>query len=292
MALTYDQISAITSKKWIPKLYDAIFDSNATLKVLKEKSYQKVDGGTSIMIPLNYASVSASGWFSGADTLDTSDNDVVTAAEYNWREIYANITIRNIDEVKNSGDARILDFVKSKVQVAEKTLADQLGTGIYNNGTNAKAIAGLQYVCSATNSPGGIAQASNSWWIPQLDTTTTTLSLAALQTQWNAASIDSNKPDLITATRANYNRFYLLLQPQQRFMDSNLAKAGFEALKFNGANYVVDSHVPANNIYLLNTDFIHLCVHPDEDFRFEPFAKPINQKVDTLALPERELLVA
>ena len=37
MALTYDQISAITEKKFIPKMVDNIFNVNALLKKLKAK---------------------------------------------------------------------------------------------------------------------------------------------------------------------------------------------------------------------------------------------------------------
>lgn len=46
MPLTYSEISAITEKKFIPKLYDNIFDSNPLLKRLRDKgAYEKLDGG-------------------------------------------------------------------------------------------------------------------------------------------------------------------------------------------------------------------------------------------------------
>jgi hypothetical protein len=279
MPLTYDQISSITERKFIPKLVDNIFDSNPTLKILKEKSYEKIDGGTSIMVPLNYATNSATGWYSGADTLDTTDNEVITAAEYQWKQIYSNITIKRIDEIKNSGDAAIINFVKSKVQIAEKTIADAMGTAFYNTGSDSKAIAGFRHAFANTNTVGGIAQSTYTWWNAQKDSTTTTLTLTALQTLYQTATIDNDKPDLITVTRANYNRYYNLLQPQQRFMDSKMADAGIESLLFHGAPVVVDSHVPANHLFLLNTKYLHLIVHRDEDFRFEPFAKPTSQNV-------------
>lgn len=266
-------------KKFVPKLVDNIFDSNPLLKILKEKSAMPVDGGTSIMIPLNYAVTSASGWFGGSDTLDTTDNDVITAAEYQWKQLYANITIRRIDEIKNSGDAAILNFVKSKVQIAEKTMADNMGTGLYNAGTDSKAIVGLRYPAANTNTVGGISQSSYSWWNVQLDSTTTTLGLVPMQTLYNSCTIDNDKPDIVTATRANYNRYWALLQPQQRFMDSKLADAGFESLMFNGSPMIVDSKVPTGYICFLNTKYLHFCYHPDENFRFEPFVKPTNQAV-------------
>ncbi len=73
MALTYDQISAITQKKFIPKLYDNIFNSNPLLQRHRKRSYELIDGGTSILVPLNYAAPTASGWYFGADTLNIND---------------------------------------------------------------------------------------------------------------------------------------------------------------------------------------------------------------------------
>lgn len=279
MALTWDQISGITEKKFVKKLYDNVFDSNPLLQRLKKKSYEKLDGGSSIMVPLNYATTTASGWYTGADTLSTSDNENISAAEYNWKQIYANISITRLDELKNSGDAQKVALVKSKTQIAEKTIMDTMGTAIYNDGSTANALVGLRSIINTTSTVGGISQSTNSWWASQVDSSTTTFSIAALQTQFNACSVDSDAPTVIMATRANYNRYYGQLQPQQRFMDSESAKGGFSSLMFNGIPFLADSHCPASHIFLLNENYLHLFVHKDEDMRFEPFIKPINQNV-------------
>jgi hypothetical protein len=71
MPLTWDQVSGITEKVFVKKLADNIFDSNPLLKRLKQKSYEKLSGGTSVMVPLNYATTTASGWYTGADTLNS-----------------------------------------------------------------------------------------------------------------------------------------------------------------------------------------------------------------------------
>lgn len=279
MALTYSQISAITQSKIIPKMVDNIFDSNPLLQRARKKFYTKVEGGTSILQPLNYAQISASGWYAGADTLDTTDNDVFTAAEYSWKQIYANISISRMDELKNSGDAAILKFVKQKVQIAEKTIEDQMGTGLYNSGTNSKAIGGLRLIVSASSTVGGISQSSYSWWQAQVDSTTTTTTLAAMQSRDNVCTIGNDGPSVIMTTRTLYNSVYALYQPQQRFMDSETAKGGFSSLMFNGKPLIVDSHSPANYMWFLNEDYLNLYYHPDENFRFEPFQKPVNQNV-------------
>lgn len=239
----------------------------------------KIDGGERIIVPLNYAVTNANGWFSGADTLDTSDNESITAAEYTWKQAYANITVTRLDELKNSGDSQVLNFVKNKVRIAEKTLMDTLGTGLYNDGSTAKAIVGLRAIVDAASSVGGIDQSSFSWWQAQEDTSTTTLSISALQTQWSAASIDNDTPTVLMATRANFDRYYNLLQPQQRFVDAEMAKGGFSSLMFNGKPMIVDSHCPANHLFMLNENYLDLYIHRDEDFRFEPFVKPKDQAV-------------
>lgn len=280
MALTYDQISGITQRKFIPKLYDNIFNSNPLLQRHRKRSYELVDGGISIMVPLNYAVPTASGWYFGADTLNVNDNDQITAAEYTWKALYTNITILRTDELKNAGDEQMVSLVKSKVKVAEKQMEDQLGTGIFSNATNAKSIVGLQQIISTSNTIGGISQTNFSWWgAGSVDSTTTTLSLSAAQTVWNLCTIGSWSPTVAITTRSIFNSYYALLQPQQRFQDSESAKGGFQSLLFNGLPMLPDSHCPTSNLYFLNEDYMHLWAHKEEDMRFEPFAKPINQNV-------------
>jgi len=278
MALSWDQVSAITAKKFIPKMVDNIFDSNPTLKRLRDKS-PKLDGGTKIMVPLNYAQTTANGWFTGADTLNTSDSENISAAEYAWKQAYANITITRLDELKNSGETQILNLVKNKVQIAEKTLADTLGTAIYNAGSTAKAIVGLRAIIDSASTVGGIDQSSYAWWQGQEDTSSTTLTMSVLQTQFTNATIGNDSPTLITGTRSNFDRYYNLLQPQQRFVDVESAKGGFTSLMFNGAPFISDSHCPTAHIFMINEKYLDLYIHKDENFRFEPFIKPIDQNV-------------
>ncbi len=280
MALTYDQISAITQKKFIPKLIDSVFDSDPILQRAKSKGWAgELDGGTSVIYPLNYAQSTAEGWFSGAETLSNVDNDVMTGAEYNWKQRYVSIVVTRRDELINSGDSQIIDFVKSKTQIAEKTMSDKLADAVYNAGSDSKAVAGLRSIVDSANTVGGISQSTYSWWAGQEDGTTTTLTLAALQTQHTTLSINNEGPTVILATRANYNRYYALLQPQQRFTDGDTAKGGFSSLMFNGVPFIAGSKVPASHIFMLNEKYLHLDAHKDENMRFSKFQEPNNQNI-------------
>lgn len=280
MALTYSQISAVTRNKFVPKLVDNIFDSDPLLQRAKDRGwYTRIDGGETILQPLLYASTTASGSYNPTDVLNTTDNDQMTAASYAWRFYYANITIARADELKNMGDSRVLNFVKQKTMAAEMSLKDKLQDGLYSDGTTASDIGGLRLIVDSANTVGGISQSSYSWWQSQEDSSTTTLTLSAWQTQFNTLTIDGNTPTVGMCTRSIYNSYYALLQPQQRFMDAKTAKAGFQSLMFNGVPVISGSKVPANHHFWLNENFLHLYYHPDEDFRFEDFQKPVNQNI-------------
>lgn len=279
MPLSYDQLSAITEKKFMPKVVDNIFNSNPALQRLKKKSYELQDGGTSIMVPLNYAAPTASGWYAGADTLNVNDNDQITAAEYAWKQLYTNITVLRSEELKNSGDAQKVSLVKSKVKIAEKNMEDLLGTGLFSNATVANSIVGLRQIVGTSNTVGGISQSTYTWWAAQLDSSTTSLGMAALQTNYNLCSIGSSTPTVAYTTRSLFNSYYSLLQPQQRFQDSESANGGFSSLMFNGIPVLADSHCPASHFFFVNEDNLKLVAHKDEDMRFEPFAKPVNQNL-------------
>lgn len=279
MPLTWDQVSGITEKYFVPKLADNIFDSNPYFRRIKQRSMDVIDGGTSIMIPLEYAINGAGGWYSGSDTLNTEDTQIITAAEYSWKQHYENISILRIEELKNSGDAGKISLVKSKMKNAEKSTMDRLGTGVYSAGTDAKSIVGLRVFISTSNTVGGISQSSYSWWQGNVDSTTTTTTMAALQTQYNECVVDDMQPTVALTTRSIFNYYYALLQPQQRFVDSDTAKGGFSSLMFNGIPVIADSHCPAGYFFFVNEDVVRLKVHKDENFRYAKFVEPSDQNV-------------
>jgi hypothetical protein len=278
MALTYGELTSITEKMFIPKLVDNIFDSNAFLAKLKAKAYEKGSGERAIQ-PLAYATTTAAGRFSGSDTLDTTPNDQITAAEYLWKQYYANITVTRIDELKNSGPEAVINFVKAKVQLAEKSLASLLGTDLLSDGSTTNSIQGLKLAAATSGTHGGIAKASYSWWQGNVDSTTTAVTYPTLRDMMGLCTIDNDMPDMIVTTQAIYSDIVSLFQPQQRFTDSKTADAGFKNIMFEGTPVVIDSHCPSGYIFFVNTKYLTL--YWLEDFRFDPFLRVTNQAVTT-----------
>lgn len=280
MPLSYDQLSAITHRKFIPKMVDNIFDSDPILQRAKSKGwYTSQNGGLSINQPLMYAQTSSAGSYNPTDTLNTTDNDQFTSAQYEWKYYYANISITRADELKNSGDSAVLDFVKNKVMASEMTLKDDLCDGIYSDGSTSTDIGGLRLIVDSANTVGGISQSTYSWWQAQENSSTTVTTLSALNTQYNTLTINNKHPTVGMTTRAIYGFIWNLFQPQQRFMDSETAKGGFQSLMMNGVPIIMGSKVPASHFFWLNEEFLNLYYHPEEDFRFEKFQTPINQNL-------------
>ncbi|HAI43287.1 MAG TPA: phage major capsid protein, partial [Maribacter sp.] len=96
----------------------------------------------------------------------------------------------------------------------------------------------------------------------------------AMTRMYGALTVDNDQPDLIITTQAIYDAYETSLQANKRFAGSDdIANAGFDSLRFKGATVVVDSHVPAGQMYFLNTDYLDFKVHRDRNFTFEDFKR-------------------
>lgn len=277
---TLDAISSITRKYYVKKLVDDVNTSNACLFWMKKNGgTETIDGGTDIRVPIRYARFSARGWYSGTETLDTSYNEKKFNLIFPWAQYNISVTISGLDKLKNAGAAKVLDHVKTETEAAKEDVLDAFGTGLYSAGTDTKSIIGARVWLTTTGTYGGISATANSFMQAKMDTTTTSLSLSGMQTRYEACSEPPDTPNLITTTDTLFNSFWSLLQPQQRFTDGDMAKAGFKNLMFNGASVLEDSYCPSGYMVFWNMKHIKLYSHSDRNFpgTFEDFQKPVNQ---------------
>lgn len=287
MAVNISAINAVTKQAFIPKLVDNVVKSNAMLMFLeKNKGFESLDGGQDVRVPVRYARFSARGWYQGSESQVTAYNEKKTALVFDWAQHYVNITISGIDKLKNSGEAKVIDHVRSEVEAAEEDIKDNFGTGLYSAGTDAKSIKGLGTFMSTTATYGGISQSTESWLQANIDSSTTTMSLGKLQTAYELAVHGADKPDLGLTTKTLFNSFWSLLQPQQRFSDSDMASAGFKNLLLNGATILMDEYCTANAFYLLNSKYLKLYSHKSRKFpgEFVDFRKFFDQDAEIASL--------
>src|SRR4030042_5496612 len=164
MALTYDEITATTHKHFIPGLVDNLFNSIPLFNRFRARDAVMIQGGERIMQSVLYDDTEAAGSYSGYDVLDVDANDQITAAYFDWKQYYANITIDKLTVLKNSGPEQVFNLLAKRVQVAQRTLAQKLATGLFSDGTgnDSKDLTGLLAAIddsSNVDSYGGITRA-------------------------------------------------------------------------------------------------------------------------------------
>lgn len=272
---TLNAINSITERFIMPSIEDNVSTSNPFLMKVTKKD---ISGGSDLRVPVRYRRGVQQN-YSGSEILNVDYVEKKFAFIFDWKQKNFPITISGLDEIKNNGAQAILDHVKTETTFAEEDAQDYFASGLYSSGTDAKEMDGVGIFLSASNTYGGISQTLQSWARAQIDSTTTAISLVALQTQYEAAKENNDAPNLICFDEVQFNKFWALLQPQQRFSDGDTASAGFKNLLFNGAVCVEDSYAPSNYVVGLNLKHLTLVSSTQRKFPglFVPFQSPINQ---------------
>ena len=276
------EIITTTLRNRTGKLADNVLDNNAILYRLKQRGTAKpAAGGRTLVQELSYSENSTFMWYSGYDTLDVSAQDVMTAAEFDWKQAAVAVTISGLEQLQNAGKEKILDLLESRISIAEKTMMNKISLGCYADGTGngGKEIGGLQLLVAdlpTSGTVGGINRATWTFWrnyYRDSSDNSITLSATTIQSEMNIAYSNivrgTDRPDLII-TDNNLWLFYLgSLQAIQRITNEKMASAGFTNLKYMDADVVLDGgqggNCPSNHMYFLNTDYIHYRPHSERN---------------------------
>lgn len=280
MALTYDDITSKTNVFIVPRQVDNVYKSSPVLTRLRRMNAEKFEGGTAIRHPIMYAELRG-GPFSRGGTFDISYVQTDTALQVNVKQYYVNATLFGTDNILNRGPEAAMSYVESKLVNASGKMAKLLGTDLYldGQGTNSSTIAVDGFQGSIDDGVtfanyGGITRAdisaTQNEGINAYVATVATLSLAAVQTAYGATWFGNEHVDLMPTTQAVWDILWNKIQPQQRFLEesSDVAKIGFQALRFNGASVVVDQYAPTGVLWFLNTKYIQFWLSTLKKYQF------------------------
>lgn len=294
----FSEIVTTTLRNRSGKLADNVTENNALLMRLRKRGKVKpVSGGRTIVQELEYAENSTFKRYSGYEVLDIQPSDVFTAAEFNYAQAAVAVSMSGLEQLQNSGENAIIDLLENRIGNAERTMQNNIAADVYSDGSAdaGKQIGGLKLLVDftpATGTVGGInaATAGNEFWRNVAFDATTDGGAAAtsalMQSYMNRVYLQlvrgTDKPDLIVADN-RYYRFYLeSLQAIQRVTSDEFAQAGFESLKYMGADVVLDGGYGGNaataagvgvgggastgTMYFLNTNYIFFRPHKDRNF--------------------------
>lgn len=281
-------------------LADNVSNHNSLLRVLNQRGKKQLEGGGRTLVEeLEYAENSTFKYYNGYETLDISPSDVMSAAEFDWKQAAVVVSISGRERRINAGKEQSIRLLERRLANAEKTFMNQVSIGVYSDGTGSsgKQIGGLQSLVAddpTTGTVGGIDRSAFTFWqnslfdfsVEAVVASATTIQ-DAMNTLWLRVLRGADNPDTWIFGSTYYNFFKASLQTIQRITSERDAAAGFSNLTFYGAGgsaqVMFDDQILATRGYALNTDYIFYRVHRDADM--EPLADRDSINQDAVVVP-------
>lgn len=292
----FTEIVSTTFRNHKKEVADNVSKHNALYRQFKKNGRTRSEsGGFSIVTPLEYAQNGTYQRYSGMDLLNISQSDVISAAEYNWRQIALNVVSTGLELRQNNGPQRIANLAKTRIKNAIHTFANSFSSDMYSDGTLPNQITGLQAMVSdlGTGTIGGIDSATFTFWMNKVQ-------LASAPIQGGGAIVASgvagimeslflplfmaltrgaDKPNLIVMSDDYFTFYESGLVSIKRYVDEKSADGGFMELSYKGVPVFFDgaSGMPTAHAYFLNDNYLELVEHSDANLTVLDEAKPINQ---------------
>lgn len=301
----FTELVATTWRNHAKDVKDNVSRNNALYARMMEKGQtRKEDGGLTITQPLDYAENGTYQRYSGYDILNVSQSDVITAVEYQWRQIALNIVASGLEMRVNSGDSKIVSLAKSRIKNAMRTFKNNFSFDIYGDGTLPNQINGLQALVAdnGTGTIGGIDSSAWPFWQNAVQSaaapiqgggavtvSSTTIEAGIMLPLWLNQIRGDDKPDLIISSNDWFTFFESSQVSLKRYTNDQFAngkaQVGFTSMKYKSADVMFDggSGIPSAHMYFLNTDYLEMVVHRDADLSVQEDMKPYNQ--DATVIP-------
>lgn len=311
MATPYgvDTLTTISRQYVMPDFMDEVYKSSPLIRRLYKSNRVTLQGGTQIEQGLLTARLASGGAYSGYDILDIAPSDSLRTAAWDWRQYYKNVTVDGLTLIKvNSPDA-VADYIRTYFQQAQMDMQADLAFDLWQNvpvsgaaaPANLKGLDGLRLAIDDTtvaNVYGGIDRSvtANAFWKAKKDTSTSVMTLPALNTFFGTCQRGAQGPTAIYSRRDQYNLYWGKIAgstptyqiPINSVIDDEVAvQAGFTNLFFNNIPWLVDDYVndgPStsfSSIYFIDESMAKLVVNTGRNFDMGDFQQGINQDAMT-----------
>jgi hypothetical protein len=302
---SWSELASTTFRKHSSDVADNVSKHNALFRRLTKKGRIRTeDGGLSIVAPLEYATNSTYQRYSGYDALNINAVDVLTAAEFPWRQVAVNVAASGLELRTNMGESRIINFTKSKIRNAMNSFKNGLSTDLYSDGTASNQINGLQALIAdaGTGTVGQINSATFPFWqnivqsaaAPIQGGGAVTLSpstIEALMLQlYIKLTRGTDMPDVGVFSDDLFTFYEQSQTSLKRYTSENGspetdANGGFITMKYKGMDVFFDSSggIPAVHGYFCNTEYLEVVVHRDANMTIMDEMKSVNQ--DAVVIP-------
>jgi len=276
--INYDALLTTTLDNYRAQMIDNIYKDSAFLSAMRTfGGIQETNGGERIREALMFETNNSVQSYSGYELIDTTPQDGMTSAFYEFRELAGTISISRREQRQNSDEFAIMNLLEAKTRQAEMSLREaantQLVRGTVNTGfvpgNNAKDMNPLGWFLRKDNTAnpaaggnvGNIDSSTQSWWRHRtavadsastdtgnsfaLNVTTFAGLKVAMRRMRNTCGLGSGGfPNLIVADQITYETYENALDNQIRFQNTQLGDLGFDSIKVQGSEMIFDEVVP------------------------------------------------
>lgn len=299
---TFTELVSTTFRNHSKEVKDNISRNNALYARMNKKGNIRTEsGGLTIVEPLDYNSNGTYQRYSGYDLLNIQQSDVITAAEYQWRQIALNVVASGLELRINSGPQQIIKLAKARIKNAMRTFKNNFSYDLYADGTLPNQVNGLQALVAdaGTGSVGGIDSGTWSFWQNAVQSaaaplqgggavtpSATTIETSLMLPLWLNQVRGDDAPDLIVSSNDYFSFFEASQVSIKRYTNSETADGGFTSLKYKNADVIFDggSGIPAAHMYFLNTEYLELVVHEDANLSVQDQMQPYNQDASVVPI--------
>ena len=298
----FTEIVSTTFRNHSKEIADNFSGHNALYRRMAKKGKTRSEsGGYSIVQPLEYAANGTYQRYSGADILNVAQSDVITAAEYSWRQIAINVISTGYELRVNSGPQRLANLAKVRIRNAINTFGNNFSADMYSDGSLTNQIDGIQKIVAdtPTNTVGGISGTTWTFWQNVVQSAAAPLQGGGAIPPSSTAGVmeslmlplfmeltrNNDRPDLIVSSNDYYQFYQGGLVGQKQYVNSETAEGGFMSIMYQGVPVVFDgnSGMPAAHMYFFNTNYLEIVTHPEANMTVMDEAKPYNQ--DAVVVP-------
>lgn len=258
---------------YLPFLVDTVLNSNVYFQRIV-RSAGKWQGRTK-RVPVKVSKNTTGTSFRGFDTFSTSATDNRQYMEFtpSFYQITVALPDDELSVAEASGEDQVLDLMKLTIQSDTEDMADDLGTIFYADGTGNSSkdhlgLAALVDDGNAVSSIGGLSRSAYATLASTVTASSGTLTLAKVDTLWNAVASGTIKPSVGMTTETVFSLYGQLLRPQERinkdagFMKGLKGGTGFTGLAYNSATILADEKCTSGAFVFLNEDTLEFLALP------------------------------
>lgn len=281
----------------------AIRQNNPVLYKIEKNNHREFPGGQLIRERVTLTETANAGAYSGFDRLAVGADRGHTAADFKIKFHYANVVISGEEQILTAGPNSQDNLIDLELTRALTTLKNNVSAGIYSTGAG-KEITGLQNMVTAvaagtvagrkaSGSYGGIPRANWANWRELASSYAANSPTTSANIQDRFRQLihrlvrDSEGVNCIVVDTAFYILFVNSFAANERFQNTEMAKAGFKSVTFEGVEIIngggVGGDAPSGIAFLLNT--MHMNFYTVKGRNFQTSEQKVATNQDAVVVP-------